>query len=290
MHKCHLTTGIDPNIRLLNPALPKIAFGLCFPIGLVLIVLFGGDLFTGNTMIMTVSYLHNRVTAKQLALNWVLVFFSNFAGCILTAYFFGYLTESFVDAGTYSYLQLICAHKTALAPGVAFVRAIPANVLVCLAIFLGLAARDVYGKILGLYLPIFAFAVSGFEHCVANMFLLSIGMMYGMDVTVGSFLANLMPVVCGNIVGGAILVGGSEVYLYHWSHARIETSSEPLGIGIAGHVRVREHMSENLRNRLKHYLCSLCRPNTVSNTDNNNANMQVVPNDLEMQGTQNMKS
>lgn len=141
----------------------------------MLIVLFGGDLFTGNTMVMTVAYLHRRITATDLMKNWVLVFISNFIGCIFAAYLFGYLTDILATPMIKQYLFQICETKARLTPGVAFLRGIPANALVCLAIFLGLSARDVIGKVVGLYLPIFAFAVTGFEHCVANMFFFSVG-------------------------------------------------------------------------------------------------------------------
>ncbi len=97
---------------------------------------------------------------------------------------------------------------------------IPANALVCLAFFLGLAAHDVTGKILGLYLPVAAFAATGWEHSIANVFYISLGWMYGADVSAYSFIMNIIASMLGNIVGGAFLIGGSEYYLYHWHHTK----------------------------------------------------------------------
>ena len=143
-----------------------------------------------------------------------------------------------MDPTLASYVRGIAEKKARLTFWVIFLRGIPANSLVCLSIFMGLAARDVVGKIIGMWFPIFAFAVSGFEHCVANMFLISIGMMYGADVNYGQFAMNLIPAVLGNIVGGSLLVGLSEVYLYHWKwiNQRTAEDNRKIKTGIPGVV------------------------------------------------------
>ncbi|KAJ3144118.1 hypothetical protein HDU89_008965, partial [Geranomyces variabilis] len=212
--------GIPADIRATWPVVPKMLLGATFPIGIVFIVLFGGELFTGNTMIMVVAYLNRKVTAKEVLANWTVVFFANFAACALTAYLFGYLTDIFGPEPFRSYVIAVATRKVQLPFYKAFLMGIPANALVCLSFFLGLAARDVTGKILGLYLPIATFAATGWEHCIANCYYIPIGWLYGAPVTVGSMLANLLAVALGNFVGGGLLIGGSEFYMYHWHRSR----------------------------------------------------------------------
>ncbi|KAI9091249.1 Formate/nitrite transporter-domain-containing protein [Phlyctochytrium arcticum] len=214
--------GVPAAFRAEYPVVPKLLIGLTFPIGIVFIVLFGGELFTGNTMVMAISWLNKKVTIKQVLLNWTIVFFSNFAACVLWAYLLGYLTDIFQDEPYRSYVVSVATRKANLPFAKALLLAIPANALVCLSIFLGLAARDVTGKILGLYLPILTFAATGWEHVVANMYFISVGWMYGADVTVGTMARNLAAVAIGNIIGGGVLIGGSEYYMYHW-----HSTSEP---------------------------------------------------------------
>ncbi|KAI8820359.1 Formate/nitrite transporter, partial [Fimicolochytrium jonesii] len=208
--------GVPADIRASWPVLPKLLLGATFPIGIVFIVLFGGELFTGNTMIMVVARLNRKVTNRDVLVNWIVVFGANFAACALTAYLLGYLTDLFEPEPFRSYVIAIATRKVQLPFYKAFLMGIPANALVCLSFFLGLAARDVTGKILGLYLPIATFAATGWEHCVANMYYIPIGWMYGAPVTTGSMLANIFSVALGNIVGGGLLIGGSEFYMYHW--------------------------------------------------------------------------
>ncbi|KAI9017677.1 Formate/nitrite transporter-domain-containing protein [Gaertneriomyces semiglobifer] len=198
------------------PVLPKLLIGITFPIGIVFIVLFGGELFTGNTMIMMIALLNKKVTIWALLLNWFLVFISNFVACVFVAWLFGFVTDIFADEPYRSYVIAVATRKANLSFGHALLLAIPANALVCLSVFLGLAARDITGKIVGLFLPIMTFAATGWEHVVANMYFIPIGWMYGAKVTAGLFARNLCAVAIGNIIGGGILVGMTEYYMYHW--------------------------------------------------------------------------
>ena len=110
-----------------------------------------------------------QVPWYRVLLNWVTVYIANWCGCLLTGYFLAYRTELFTEEPYISYLQSYTLSKlTAHGWGVIFLKAIPANALVCMAVVLGMAARDSAGKILALLFPVVLFVVSGFEHCVAN--------------------------------------------------------------------------------------------------------------------------
>jgi formate/nitrite transporter len=241
-------SGIDPAIAAANPFVPRFIFSAIFPCGLFFIVLFGGDLFTGNTMLLTVSFLHGKITLADLLKNWVFVFTFNFLGCAFGAYVFGYLGEMFTTPNAILYVQNFLVRKAALPLGVVFVRAIAANGMVCLAIFLGLTARDVIGKLYGLWVPVFMFAMCGFEHCVANMFYFTLGLLHGAPVTAGQFAANIVVVTLGNIVGGAFLVGCSEYYLYHWQYSRSPRilNSSKVKVGLPARVIMQNEDSKEV--------------------------------------------
>ncbi|KXS12901.1 hypothetical protein M427DRAFT_59201 [Gonapodya prolifera JEL478] len=211
--------GIPLEIRQAYPAISKLLLGMTFPVGLFYIVLFGGELFTGNTMILVVSLLNRRISAFGLLRNWTLVYLGNLAACLLCGYLFGFITDVFKNEPYLSYISAIGVTKTTLPWHVLFLRGIPANALVCLSIFLGLAARDVTGKIIAMWIPIVTFAVIGYEHCVANMMFVPLSIYYGANVTWAGFWYNQSAVVLGNIIGGGLLIGGSEYFMYHWNDA-----------------------------------------------------------------------
>ncbi|KXS20228.1 hypothetical protein M427DRAFT_52474 [Gonapodya prolifera JEL478] len=211
--------GIPPDIRAAYPAIPKVLIGLTFPACLFFTLFFGGEVFNANTMILVVSLLNKRITLFALLRNWVLVYIGNLAACLGCGLVFGFYTDIYASEPWLSYVISIGVAKTSLSWRVLFLRAIPANALVCLSIFLGLAARDVTGKIVSMWLPIITFAVIGFEHAVANMMFIPLGIYYGGPVTWTGFWYNQSAVVLGNIVGGALLIGGSEYFMYHWHSA-----------------------------------------------------------------------
>ncbi|ORY00346.1 fdhC protein [Basidiobolus meristosporus CBS 931.73] len=206
--------GLDPAFTKAFPSVQKIIFSGCFASALLFIIIFGGDLFTGNAMIMFVGILQRKTTLVDLAWNWFLIFFSNLAGVLISTYLFAYLDHQFEADPWHSWIISNAEHKVEYSFGVAFLKAIPANAFVCFGVYLGLTARDITGKFICFWWPVFAFAVCGFEHSVANMFYIPVGMMYGASVTVGDFIVkNLIPVVLGNIVGGAVVVGLSAYAL-----------------------------------------------------------------------------
>ena len=184
--------------------------GIAFSLGLILVLIGGAELFTGNALI-TMAWADKKVTTSQLMIDWVVVYIANFVGaiaCVVLVLQSGILELGNMGATAAS----IAAGKTALEPFEAFVRGILCNALVCLAVWLCFAARDVAGKILAIIFPISAFVALGFEHSVANMYLIPVGMFASAIVDIPGLFANLIPVTLGNIVGGA---GG--VALVYWA-------------------------------------------------------------------------
>lgn len=218
-------------------------FGAVFSVGLMLVVIAGAELFTGNNMACFASALNGQATWGGLLYNWVVVYFANFLGSLILVYivFTGmYWGAPDAATGAMGLTAMgakavgIAKAKMSLSWSAAFCRGICCNWLVCLAVWLAFASKDVIGKIFGIFFPIMAFVSSGFEHCVANMFFIPMGITvanalpgaaaekFSMapDAISGFFsyghfaTANLIPVTLGNIVGGAIFVGMVYWYVY----------------------------------------------------------------------------
>ncbi len=192
--------------------------GIAFSLGLILVVVGGAELFTGNTLIV-MAWAARKITTLQLLRNWVIVYIGNLVGSIATAvtvYWSGILA---LDNGAVAITAIgIADAKVALPFTEALLRGLFCNVLVCLAVWLCVAARSVVGKIFAIVFPISAFVALGFEHSVANMYLIPVGWMAGSDVvTLEGLIGNLVPVTLGNIIGGGVLVALVYwlVYLRH---------------------------------------------------------------------------
>lgn len=186
--------------------------GVGFSLGLILVIVGGAELFTGNALIV-MAWASRRVSTTALLRNWVLVYLGNLAGALGAAalvYLSGAL--SLGDGAVGQMSMAIATAKVSLSPGQAFFRGILGNALVCLAVWLCFAAPDATGKILAIIWPISAFVALGFEHSVANMYLIPIGMAAGAAFDVAGLLNNLVWVTLGNIIGGA---GG--VALAYWT-------------------------------------------------------------------------
>ena len=209
----------------------KVLGGLAFSLGLILVVIAGAELFTGNNLIV-MAWAGGKVTTQQLLRNWVIVYLGNFVGSIITA-FLMYLSKQYLfGSGTLGLNALTIANtKTGLGFVQAFVLGIFCNALVCLAVWLCMSARSATDRVFLIIPPISAFVAAGFEHSVANMYFIPIGLFIKAgasadywtligktaadfpNLTWGNFfLANLLPVTLGNIVGGAVMVG-----LVYWS-------------------------------------------------------------------------
>lgn len=179
--------------------------GLAFSLGLILVVLGGAELFTGNNLIV-MAWADGKVRTRALLRNWGLVYLGNLIGSVATAILVH--TSGILQLGDMTATAVAIAEaKIGLPPLEAFVRGLLCNTLVCLTVWLCHGARGAGEKILAITFPISAFVALGFEHSVANMYLIPIGWLAGAEtVTLSNFAANLAIVTLGNIFGGSVLV------------------------------------------------------------------------------------
>ncbi|OZB90805.1 formate/nitrite transporter family protein [Paenibacillus sp. XY044] len=175
-----------------------------FPVGLILTVLAGGELLTGNMMTLPMAWFSGKIGFGSVLKNWILVTVANFIGAVFVAYFFGHvagLTEGAFLAKTVAVAEAK-VHDSFLQ---AFVSAIGCNWLVCLAVWLGYGAKDVTGKIIGIWFPVMAFVAIGFQHVVANMFVIPAAIFAG-QMGWSQYFPNFTAVFLGNLIGGAVFV------------------------------------------------------------------------------------
>jgi len=208
----------------------RLLAGLTFSLGLILVVVAGAELFTGNNLI-AMAWASRRVSTTQMLRNWAIVYTGNFVGALGTAALVYYGRQYTFGHGAVGSTALsIAAAKTSLGFGQAIALGALCNALVCLAVWLCYSARTTTDKILAIIPPIAAFVAVGFEHSVANMYFISFGLFVKGDhsfvaslpaapdtshLTWGHFLgSNLLPVTIGNILGGSVMVGAIYWFVY----------------------------------------------------------------------------
>jgi len=194
----------------LDPGLARFLAGSVFSVGLILVLILGSELFTGN-ILMTIGLIYQKYSFSRVLRNWMIVYFGNFLGSLIIAYLVfnsGLLVHlgSLTPTGTAA--VKIAETKLQLSFSEALCRGILCNMLVCLAVIMCIASRTIEGKILGIYFPIMTFVASGYEHSVANMYFLPAGLMAKGEFFSGflSMFNNLIPVTIGNIIGGLLIV------------------------------------------------------------------------------------
>ncbi|MFD0049945.1 formate/nitrite transporter family protein [Actinomycetes bacterium NPDC127524] len=180
-----------------------------FPLGLILIVIAGGELLTGNMMAVPMAVLAKKISVGSLIRNWFWVTIANFIGAIFVAYFFGHVV-GLTEAGPFLHKTVAVAQAKLDATFVqALVSAVGCNWLVGLAVWMAYSAESIGGKILAIWFPIMGFVAIGFQHVVANMFVIPAAIFAG-SFTWMDYLSNFIPVFIGNAIGGAVLI--SVVY------------------------------------------------------------------------------
>ena len=204
----------------LGVGMARFMAGSVFSVGLMLVVIGGAELFTGNCL-MALGAAGGKIKCTKMAENWFWVYFANFAGSLLlVGLIFGAGLWKVGGMGVGISAMEIAWSKCNLGWWEAFFRGIGCNWLVCLAVWLAMGSSSIVGKIFGIYFPIMAFVASGFEHSVANMYFIPMGILLkttalasrtNLDLSnltwAGFLVRNLVPVTLGNIVGGAFFVG-----------------------------------------------------------------------------------
>jgi formate transporter len=207
--------------------LRRVMGGMVFSLGLFLVLVAGAELFTGNNL-LAMAWAERKVTTLDVLYNWVVVCFSNLVGAVFLAWLVLLSGHPANDGGAVAQTYLrIAAAKTSLSPLNAFFSGVMCNVLVCTAVWVALAGHTVTDKLVAIVLPISAFVAAGFEHSVANMYLIPMGMMLqaqaGHEADIMGLARNLVPVIAGNRVGGSVLVA----LVYHVIYVRPRKAGEP---------------------------------------------------------------
>jgi formate transporter len=220
------TTGLPYGVT-------KLLVGLSFSVGLILVLVGGAELFTGNTMIV-MAWANRKVSTRALLLNWLIVFGGNFVGALLTAVLMFYTTQYTFGGGAVGLSALYAAHsKTTLGFVPAVALGIMCNALVCLAVWMCYGARTTLEKIFAIIPPVSAFVAAGFEHSIANIYYVSVALFIkggapdafwtSIHKTAADFpaltwenflIGNLLPVTIGNIIGGSLMVGAVYWFVY----------------------------------------------------------------------------
>lgn len=194
----------------LDGGLARFLAGSVFSVGLMLVLIPGSELFTGN-ILMAIGFIYRKYSLIKVLRNWLVVYLGNLLGAIIISWLVlksGLLVRSDTLTPIGNVAVNLAEAKLSLSFQEALCRGILCNMLVCLAVIMCIASRSVTGKIFGIYFPIMAFVASGFEHSVANMYFLPVGLMAKGEFTSRFFsmFNNLIPVTIGNIIGGLLIV------------------------------------------------------------------------------------
>jgi formate/nitrite transporter len=231
--------------NIANQGVAKAVAGCIFPVGLMMIVFVGGELFTGDCMMIT-GVLAKRYSVWNMIKTLIVVYFSNMVGAVIisTLIYFSGLYD-YTSGALGAYAIKVAYGKATITPFKAICSGILCNILVCIAVLMATAAKDIAGKVWAIFFPICAFVIGGWEHCVANMYYIPSGILaslndtyvskaeelYGItkaqiteSLNLGGFISNLIPVTIGNIIGGMVFVA-LPLYIIH-EHDKSKTKNK----------------------------------------------------------------
>ncbi len=213
----------DPSLGF---AASRVLGGLAFSFGLILVVVAGAELFTGNNLLV-MAWAGRRITTVELVRNWIVIYLANFLGALGLVLLVLWSHQWRMNGDGVGIAAVkIAAAKAALPFWEAFFKGILCNILVCLAVWLALAGRSVVDKIFAIIFPVSAFVAAGFEHSVANMYFIPLGILLQEQLPTAALpavnwtglMANLIPVTLGNIIGGGGLVAAVYYLVYCHTH------------------------------------------------------------------------
>ena len=210
----------DPSLGF---AIKQVLGGMAFALGLILVIVAGAELFTGNNLLV-MAWADRKISTFELLRSWTIVCAGNFVGAagLALLVFLSRHPETNGNAIAREYL-VIAGAKLAMPFWTAFFKGVLCNALVCLAVWMALGGRSVVDKVVAIVVPVSAFVAAGFEHSVANMYLIPMAMLLqgfgasasGPAITLAGLFDNLLPVLLGNIIGGSVLVGLVYHLVYH---------------------------------------------------------------------------
>ena len=226
-------TTVSAGTAELSYGVARLLSALVFPVGLILIVVAGAELFTGNNLIV-MAWANGKVKTRDVLINWAITFAGNFIGALTMAVMMYFTAQYTFGGGSVGLSALVTAHaKSSLTFGPAVILGLMCNSLVCLAVWMAYSARTTVDRVVTIIPPIAAFVAAGFEHCIANIYFIPIGLFIKAgapdsfwasikktpadfpNLTWGNFLlANLIPVTIGNIIGGAVMVAAVYWFVY----------------------------------------------------------------------------
>lgn len=221
--------------QFLGIGITRLLAGSVFSIGLMLVVICGAELFTGNSLLVS-SALDGSISWHRLAENWLIVLTGNLLGSLILVWLI-YESRLLENGNLTQHAVAIATAKCKLSFWVAFVRGILCNWLVCLAVFMAASARDVASKMMACFMPIMAFVTSGYEHSIANMYFIPVGLMLkpllltppDPALSWSSFIfSNIIPVTLGNIVGGVLFVACAYWYVHLQGNGGNDKNNGPL--------------------------------------------------------------
>ncbi|HEY8364749.1 MAG TPA: formate/nitrite transporter family protein [Haloplasmataceae bacterium] len=189
--------------------------GACvFPVGLVIIIITGVDLFTGNCLVF-LGFLDRKYCFLKVLKNLGIVYVGNLIGALFLALLI-YLSNMASNDSVKSFIIKVCMDKTSLSFIEALTRGILCNIAVAIAVYMSFAAKTVSGKVLTAFYPVMLFVLCGYEHSVANMFILPLGyiLQSGNDITILGIINNLIPVTIGNFIGGALILPLAYYFIF----------------------------------------------------------------------------
>ena len=238
-------TTVSAGSSVLPYGIVRLLAGLVFTLGLILVVVSGSELFTGNSLII-IAFANRRITLAKLLRNWGVVYLGNFVGALFTAYLMFLARQYSFGGGSIGLAALNTGEaKTSLGVVEAVVLGIFCNALVCMAVWMCYSARSTIDKILAIVPPISAFVAAGFEHSIANMYFIPIALFIKQMGTPAFFeaikktpadfphltwsnffLVNLLPVTIGNVIGGVVMVGLMYWFIYLSKAGKVTATTE----------------------------------------------------------------
>lgn len=213
-------------------ATSRVLGGVVFSLGLILVVIAGAELFTGNNLLV-MAWADGRISTGEVLQNWLIVLLSNLVGAVLLAVMVSWSGHTGMNQGgiELQYLK-IAAMKCSLPFGKAFFSGIMCNILVCLAVWMAMAGRSVIDKVIAIVFPIATFVAAGFEHSIANMYFITMGLLVKVwhpefatvhAITLKGFFLNMGPVILGNMVGGGVFVA----LVYYVIYGKLNKPASP---------------------------------------------------------------